>query len=51
MSLQIKARFQGQTHYRVRSTSFEPLMGFTNNCAQMSSMMSLCAVRKVIVQG
>ena len=30
--------------FRVCSTSFEPLVGFTNNFAQMSSMMRLCAV-------
>ena len=29
---------------RVRSISFEPLVGFTNNFAQMSSMMRRCAV-------
>jgi len=47
------------TVFRVRSISFEPLVGLTNNTAQMSSMMSSCAVRmfdyglfkvKVIVQ-
>jgi len=46
--------------FRVRSISFEPLLGFSNNSAQMSSMMRQCAVRlfhqgrfkvKVIVQG
>ena len=29
---------------RVRSISFEPLVGFTYNFAQMSSMMRRCAV-------
>ena len=32
------------SHFRVRSISFEPLVGFTNNFAQMSSMMRPCAV-------
>ena len=32
------------TVFRVRSISFEPLVGFTNNVAQMSSMMRQCAV-------
>ena len=32
------------TVFRVRSISFEPLVGFTNNFAQMSSMMRQCAV-------
>jgi len=32
------------SHFRVRSKSFEPLVGFTNNFAQMSSMMRQCAV-------
>jgi len=32
------------TVFRVRSISFEPLVGFTNNFAQMSSMMRWCAV-------
>ena len=32
------------TVFRVRSISFEPLVGFTNNFAQMSSMMRRCAV-------
>jgi len=32
------------TVYRVRSISFEPLVGFSNNSAQMSCMMSRCAV-------
>jgi len=32
------------SHFRVRSISFEPLVGFTNNFAQMSSMMRRCAV-------
>jgi len=32
------------TVFRVRSISFEPLVGFTNNLAQMSSMMRQCAV-------
>jgi len=31
----------------VRSISFEPLVGFTNNFAQMSSMMRRCAVPTV----
>jgi len=31
------------SHFRVRSISFEPLVGFTNNFAQMSSMMRRCA--------
>jgi len=31
------------TVFRVRSISFEPLVGFTNNFAQMSSMMRRCA--------
>jgi len=30
--------------FRVRSISFEPLVGFTNNFAQMSKMMRQCAV-------
>jgi len=48
-------------HAIVSSTYlFEPQVGFTNNCLQMLSMMSRCAVRmfnqgwfkvKVIVQG
>jgi len=32
------------TVFRVRSISFEPLVGFTNNFAQMSSMMRRCAL-------
>ena len=32
------------SHFRVRSISFEPLVGFTNNFAQMSTMMKRCAV-------
>jgi len=32
------------TVFRVSSISFEPLVGFTNNFAQMSSMMRRCAV-------
>jgi len=32
------------SHFRVRSISFEPLVGFSNNFAQMSSMMRGCAV-------
>ena len=32
------------TVFRVRSISFEPMEGFTNNFAQMSSMMRRCAV-------
>jgi len=32
------------TVFRVCSISFEPLVGFTNNFAQMSSMMRRCAV-------
>jgi len=32
------------TVFRVRSISFEPLMGFTNYCAYMSAMMGRCAV-------
>ena len=32
------------TVFRVRSISFEPLVGFKNNFAQMSSMMRRCAV-------
>ena len=32
------------TVFRVRSISFEPMEGFTNNFAQMSSMMRWCAV-------
>ena len=48
------------SRFHVRSVSFEPLVGFTNNSAQMSSMMKQCAERmfhlgrfkvKVIVQG
>jgi len=35
----IKVLVQGLTHYRVCSISFEPLVGFTNNSAQMPSMM------------
>ena len=30
--------------FRVRSISFEPLVGFTNYFAQMSAMMGRCAV-------
>jgi len=30
--------------FGVRSISFEPLVGLTNNFAQMSSMMRRCAV-------
>jgi len=30
--------------FQVRSISFEPLVGFTNNFAQMSSMIRRCAV-------
>ena len=30
--------------FRVRSISLKPMVGFTNNLAQMSSMMSRCAV-------
>ena len=44
--------------FRVRSISFEALVGFSNNSAQMSSMMKQCAVQmfhqgrfKVKVQG
>ena len=33
-----------QSRCRVRSISFEPMVGFTNNFAQMSSMMRQCAV-------
>ena len=33
-----------RSRFRVRSISFEPLVGFTNNFAQMSSMMRRCAV-------
>jgi len=32
------------TVFGVRSRYFEPLVGFTNNFAQMSSMMRRCAV-------
>jgi len=32
------------SHFRVRFISFEPLVGFSNNFAQMSSMMRGCAV-------
>jgi len=32
------------TVFRVRSVSFEPLVGLTNYCAQMSGMMGRCAV-------
>ena len=32
------------SHFRVRSISFEPLVRFENNFAQMSSMMRRCAV-------
>jgi len=32
------------TVFGVPSISFEPLVGFTNNVAKMSSMMSQCAV-------
>jgi len=32
------------SHFLVRSISFEPLMGFSNNFAQMSSMMRGCVV-------
>jgi len=54
----VKVIVLGQTHYRVRSMSFEPLVGFTSNSAQMSSKICRCAVRmfdqgrvNVIVQG
>ena len=48
------------SRFRVHSISVETLVGFSNNFAQMSSIMSQCAVRmfdqgrfkvKVIVQG
>jgi len=48
------------TVFCVRSIYFEPLVGFTNNSAQRSSMISRCALRmfdqgrfkvKVVVQG
>jgi len=32
------------TVFRVRSITFEPLVGFRNNFAQMSSMKRRCAV-------
>jgi len=32
------------TVFRVRSLSFEPLVGFINNFAQMPNMMRRCAV-------
>ena len=32
------------SHFRVRSISLEPLVGFSNNYAQMSSMMRGCAL-------
>jgi len=32
------------SHFRVRSIYFEPLVGFTNNFEQMSSMMKRYAV-------
>jgi len=32
------------SHFRVRSISFEPLVGFSNNFAQMLSMMRRWAV-------
>jgi len=32
------------SRFRVCSVSFEPLVALTNNSAQMSSMMSRCAV-------
>ena len=32
------------SHFRVRSISFEPLVGFSNNFAQISRMMRRCAV-------
>jgi len=32
------------SHFHVRSISFEPLVGFTNNSAEVSSMRSRCAV-------
>jgi len=35
---------QCMTVFRLRSISLEPLVGFTNNFAQLSSMMSRCAV-------
>jgi len=31
--------------FRVRSISFEPLLGLTNNSAHLSSTMRRCAVR------
>jgi len=58
--IKIMVIVQGQTIYRVRSISFEPLVEFTNNSAQMSSIISRRAVHmfdqgqlkvKVIVQG
>jgi len=35
------------TVFRVRSISFEPLVGFTNGFAQMSSIMRRCAVPRL----
>ena len=44
-SLQGQGQSSRQTNYCVCSRSFEPLVGFTNKSAQMSSMMRWCAVR------
>jgi len=40
----VKVKVVGQTNYRVRSLSFEPLVRCANNSAQMSKI-SQCAVR------
>jgi len=34
----------GMTVFCVRSLSFEPLVGFTNNFPEMLAVMKLCAV-------
>jgi len=44
----VKAREQSKTlnyNFRVRSIYFENLVGFTNNFAQMSSMMRRCLTK------
>ena len=60
VSLSVRPSVRLSSRCSVRSIFFEPLVGFTNNSAQMSSMMSRCALRmfdkgrfkvKVKVQG
>jgi len=42
--LSVRPSVRPSVTLRVRSISFEPLVGFTNNFAQMSSMLRRCAV-------